>query len=167
MNAKQAKLTEKHGTPEGFAVACDRAADQGVITTAEAESAKAKYNTEWADAGLESEDTEDDEPRKTQTASRSVWWIIRLAMNLPYPRPVPKVGDTVVETTHCLGLARHRLGLHKALGELLAVEKGEYGGERYLIKSFDPAEGETWWENAMIVRVEERIDARVLWGETI
>lgn len=79
-------------------------------------------------------------------------------MNQPYPRAVPKVGDTVVETTHLIGLARHRLGLHKALGTLIEIDEsgGEYG-KRYLIKSHDPEEGETWWSNAMIVVVEENV----------
>lgn len=81
-------------------------------------------------------------------------------MNQPYPRAVPKVGDTVVETTHLLGLARHRLGLHKALGTLIEIDAsgGEYG-KRYLIKSHDPEEGETWWSNALVVVVEENAES--------
>ena len=91
--------------------------------------------------------------RDTTTASRWVWWIASLAMERPYPRREPKVGDTVVEVTHLCGLARHRLGLHTAIGELLEIRRGKYGLE-YLIKSADPNEGETWWENARIEVIE-------------
>lgn len=91
--------------------------------------------------------------RDTKTVSRWVWWIASLAMERPYPRREPQVGDTVVEVTHLIGLARHRLGLHQAIGELLEIRRGKFGPE-YLIKSADPAEGETWWENARIEVIE-------------
>jgi hypothetical protein len=92
---------------------------------------------------------------KTEPASRHVWWLARLAMLQSYPRPQIQIGDTVVESTHLLGLARHRLGLHSALGELIAIE-GEWPyPERYLIRSFDPTVGETWWFNARVELVEQ------------
>ena len=93
----------------------------------------------------------------SDTASRWVWLIALLAMNQPYPRKAPQIGDIVVETTHIAWLARHRLGLHKAVGELLEIDKtgGAYAGQwRYLIKSIDPLCGETWWDNAAVEVIE-------------
>jgi hypothetical protein len=92
---------------------------------------------------------------KEEPASRIVWWLARMAMLQPYPRPKIKIGDTVVESSHLLGLARHRLGLHSALGELVEIE-GEWPyPKRYLIRSFDPVVGETWWSNAKVELVEQ------------
>lgn len=94
-------------------------------------------------------------PYDTETASRWVWWIAELAMKQPHPRPTAKVGDIVVEVTHLIGLAHHQLGRHKAIGELLEIEEGGKYGTRYLIKSADPNEGETWWENCRIEVIEQ------------
>lgn len=104
-----------------------------------------------------SEQSDTPESEKTETASRWVWWIANMAMNQPYPRKDPKVGDIVVEVTHLMGLTRARLGRHSAIGELLEID--ESGGEwnkRYLIRSADPAEGDNWWGNARIEVVESK-----------
>lgn len=95
------------------------------------------------------------EPKdSTETASRWVWLIAILAMKLPYPREKPRVGDIVVETTHLFSLAQHRIGLHKAVGELLEIDKDKNGQPAYLIKSIDPYVGKTWWVNADITVIE-------------
>ena len=92
---------------------------------------------------------------KTEPASRLVWWLARMASLQSYPRPDIKIGDTVVESSHLLGLCRHRIGLHSALGELVAIE-GEWPyPKRFLIRSFDPTVGETWWANARVELVEQ------------
>ena len=80
-----------------------------------------------------------------------------MAMLQSYPRQPIHLGDTVVESSHLLGLARHRLGLHSALGELVEIE-GEWPyPKRFLIRSFDPSVGETWWSNASVELVEKKI----------
>jgi hypothetical protein len=45
------ELEKAHGTPDEFAAACNRAADQLAITTAECNAAIAKYRREWDEAG--------------------------------------------------------------------------------------------------------------------
>lgn len=47
MSPKQRELAAKHGTPEQFAAACNRAADTLYITTAECDTAVAAYIAEW------------------------------------------------------------------------------------------------------------------------
>ena len=44
------QLRQRHGTPEEFAAACNRAADTLYITTAECEAAIASYVEEWRQA---------------------------------------------------------------------------------------------------------------------
>ena len=108
-----------------------------------------------------------DMPREEpQSATRWAWWVARLANELTMHRREwlePKVGDTVVETTHILGLARHALGLEAAAGELLEIGEGRYG-KKYLIKN--PAGKLTWWENARIVVIERHIDPSSATRET-
>ena len=97
--------------------------------------------------------------KKTQPASKLVWWIARLAsLRVPYNGkiPKPKVGDIVVEVTHIAGLAKHQLGLHSAIGELLEIGEDEHKSPKYLIKSFDSNVGNTWWSNAYIAVVWEK-----------
>lgn len=43
----RADLTKRHGTPRGFAAACNQAADDLYITTAECDAAVEKYQREW------------------------------------------------------------------------------------------------------------------------
>jgi len=82
-----------------------------------------------------------------QYASRLVWWIAGLA---DWTKPV-KVGDTVVEVTHRLGMARKQLGLHSAIGELLKIEETPEG-VTYTIRDI---EGEDQrWTNAKMCVVE-------------
>ncbi len=45
--ATKAELRKAHGTPARFAEACNRAADDLMITTAECEAGIAKYNAEY------------------------------------------------------------------------------------------------------------------------
>ncbi len=82
-----------------------------------------------------------------QYASRLVWWIAHLA---DWTKPV-KVGDTVVEVTHRIGLARHQLGLHSALGELLKIEEGREG-TTYTIRDIEGQERR--WTNCKMCLVE-------------
>lgn len=82
-----------------------------------------------------------------QYASRLVWWIAHLA---DWTKPV-KVGDTVVEVTHRMGLARHQLGLHSALGELLKIEE-EREGTTYTIRDIEGQERR--WTNCKMCLVE-------------
>lgn len=85
---------------------------------------------------------------ESQYASHLVWWIARL---VDWTKPV-KVGDTVVEVTHLLGMARHQLGLHAAIGTLLVIEKMDEG-VAYTIRDI---EGRTrQWTNAKVCLVEE------------
>ena len=90
-------------------------------------------------------------------ASKYIWLVARLAMGLPYPRKTPEVGDLVVETTHIMGLARHKLGFEKALGYVLEIDDsdGEWN-KRYLIESLDKECGQTWWSNCLFEVVEEK-----------
>ena len=100
-----------------------------------------------------------DMPREEpQSATRWAWWVARLANELTMYRREwlePQIGDSVVETTHILGLARHALGLEVAAGELVEIADGTYG-KKYLIKN--PAGKLMWWENARIVVIERHID---------
>ena len=82
-----------------------------------------------------------------QYASRLVWWIAGLA---DWTKPV-KVGDTVVEVTHRLGLARKQLGLHSAIGELLKIEETPEG-VTYTIRDIEGKEQR--WTNAKMCVVE-------------
>jgi len=82
-----------------------------------------------------------------QYASRLVWWIAGLA---DWTKPV-KVGDTVVEVTHRLGLARKQLGLHSALGELLKIEETPEG-VTYTLRDIEGIERR--WTNAKMCVVE-------------
>ncbi len=82
-----------------------------------------------------------------QYASRLVWWIAGLA---DWTKPV-KVGDTVVEVTHRMGLARKQLGLHSALGELLKIEETPEG-VTYTIRDIEGKEQR--WTNAKMCVVE-------------
>ena len=89
---------------------------------------------------------------ETETASPLVWWLARLAMRQMGRQPRPEVGDTVVEITHLLGLARHRLGLLSAVGELVKVEADEHQMPIYTIRG--PEGKETRWSNAEIVTID-------------
>ena len=118
-------------------------------------SKKVSAPTEPSEAGfVQRMDMPREEP---QSATRWAWWVARLANELTMYRREwlePKVGDTVVETTHILGLARHALGLEAAAGELVEIADGTYG-KKYLVKN--PAGKLTWWENARIVVIERHI----------
>jgi hypothetical protein len=84
-----------------------------------------------------------------QYASRLVWWIASLA---DWTSRV-KVGDIVVEVTHCIGMARHQLGLHSAIGELLAIEETAEG-TTYTIRTIEG--NEQRWTNAKMCVVESK-----------
>lgn len=88
-----------------------------------------------------------------QYASRLVWWIAGLA---DWTKPV-KVGDTVVEVTHRLGLARKQLGLHSAIGELLKIEETPEG-VTYTILDIEGKEQR--WTNAKMCVVESSLNRR-------
>jgi len=90
---------------------------------------------------------------QTQTANKWVWYIARLALELwgDGKRRDPVVGDMVVETTHLVGLARHKLGLECAVGELMEITTGDYG-KKYRIKTLS---GEfQYWENCLLVPLD-------------
>jgi hypothetical protein len=88
-----------------------------------------------------------------ENASPLVWWIGRMAMKARYEDVCnPQVGDIVVETSHLMGMCRHRLGLMSALGELLKIEKIEGEGEVYTIQTVEGIEQR--WENAIVYVVE-------------
>lgn len=70
-----------------------------------------------------------------ESASRLVWWLARMALKQMGLQERPKVGDTVVEVTHLLGLAKHQLGLVSAVGELIKIEKDEQRGTLYTIRT--------------------------------
>lgn len=80
-------------------------------------------------------------------ASRLIWWIVGLA---DWTKPV-KVGDIVVEATHLMGLARKKLGLHSALGELLKIEETQEG-KVYTLRDVEGIERR--WTNAKMCLVE-------------
>lgn len=82
-----------------------------------------------------------------QYASRLVWWVAGLA---DWTKPV-KVGDTVVEVTHRMGMARKQLGLHSALGELLKIEETPEG-VTYTLRDIEGIERR--WTNAKMCVVE-------------
>jgi hypothetical protein len=64
----------------------------------------------------------------------------------------PQVGDTVVEVTHLMGLAKQKLGLLSAVGELLKIEEIAGEGRRYTIRT---VEGNVQrWLNAEFYVVE-------------
>lgn len=102
---------------------------------------------------MPSERTEVGDDEKTEMASRLVWWIARLASKQMGFQPRPQVGDMVVEITHTLGLARRRLGLLSAVGELLRVEAGGPLGPVYVIRNLNGEEAR--WENAQLVTIEK------------
>ena len=87
-------------------------------------------------------------------ANKWVWWLAKAAMELQSlrrERLEPQVGDVAVETTHVIGLARHKLGLEAALGEIVSIEAGKYG-KIYTLKTMS---GDLQkWENAMLVVLE-------------
>jgi hypothetical protein len=89
---------------------------------------------------------------ETETASPLVWWLARLALRQMGRQPRPEVGDTVVEVTHLMGLARHRLGLLSAVGELVKVEADEHQMPIYTIRGLEGKE--TRWSNAEIVTID-------------
>jgi hypothetical protein len=64
----------------------------------------------------------------------------------------PQVGDMVVEVTHLMGLAQHKLGLLSAVGELLKIEEIEGEGQRFTIRTVEG--NETRWLNAEFYVVE-------------
>jgi len=84
-------------------------------------------------------------------ASKLVWWLAGLAhqnrVNLE-----PRVGDVVVETTHRMGMGRHRLGLIDAVGELLKIEDSQETGKIYTIRTLEGKEKR--WVNAMMLVVD-------------
>ena len=86
-----------------------------------------------------------------QYASRLVWWVASLA---DWTKPV-KVGDTVVEVTHRLGLARKQLGLHSAIGELLKIEETPEG-VTYTLRDIEGIERR--WTNAKMCVVESSLN---------
>ncbi len=47
----QEKLRAKHGDPDEFAIACNRAADRLMISTEECDAGVEKYRREWLAAG--------------------------------------------------------------------------------------------------------------------
>ena len=51
MTTKQQELAEKHGTPEAFRKAVEKARDDLYITTGEASLAISEYQNEWDEAG--------------------------------------------------------------------------------------------------------------------
>ncbi len=87
-----------------------------------------------------------------ETASRLVWWLAKMAMQQMGRQPEPKIGDTVIEVTHLMGLARKRLGLLSAVGELIAIENDEQRGTLYTIRTLEGKEQR--WENAELVTIE-------------
>jgi len=90
-----------------------------------------------------------------ENASSLVWMIGRLALKARYEDVCkPQVGDTVIEVTHLMGMARHKLGLLSAVGELLKVEQIEGEGEAYTIRTIEGVEQR--WLNAKIYVVERR-----------
>ncbi|MFA5187648.1 MAG: hypothetical protein WC551_14300 [Patescibacteria group bacterium] len=91
----------------------------------------------------------------SENASPLVWMIVRLALKARYEDVCkPQVGDTVVEVTHLMGMARHGLGLLSAVGELLKVEQIEGEGEVFTIRTVEGIEQR--WLNAMMYVVERR-----------
>jgi hypothetical protein len=91
----------------------------------------------------------------SENASSLVWMIGRLALKAPYDHVCkPQVGDTVIEVTHLMGLARHGLGLLSAVGELLKIEQIEGEGEVFTIRTVEGFEQR--WFNAMMYVVERR-----------
>lgn len=90
---------------------------------------------------------------ESENASRLVWWLARAALRQMGRQPKPKVGDVVVEVTHLLGMARHRLGLLSAVGELLAIEEQEHLGPAYTIRTIEGKEQR--WSNAEMVTIDE------------
>jgi hypothetical protein len=87
-----------------------------------------------------------------ENASRLVWWLARLALKQMGRQPVPKLGDSVVEVTHLMGLARKQLGLLSAVGKLVGVEQDEHQGTIYTILTIEGKYQR--WENANVVTVE-------------
>lgn len=88
-----------------------------------------------------------------QWASKLVWWLASLA-NKQREHLEPEVGDTVVETTHRLGLAKHGLGLISAVGELIAIETNNETGTAYTIRTLEGKEQR--WVNAKMEVLEKK-----------
>jgi len=88
-----------------------------------------------------------------ENASPLVWMIGSLALKARYEDVCkPQVGDTVIEVTHLMGMARHKLGLLSAVGELVKVEQIEGEGEAYTIRTVEGVEQR--WLNAKMYVVE-------------
>jgi len=82
--------------------------------------------------------------------------IWHLAMLASKDYSAPKVGDLVVENTHLIGFAKHRVGLVKAFGRLKSIEELDgmmKGMKKYTIINMDG--NETVWENAHFCIVEK------------
>ena len=127
--------------------------DGKMIPAKEIRDILVRVRTSWVDfeAGVKSVKTNG----KTETASRLVWWIARLALHQKGHIEPAKVGDMVVEVTHLMGLARHQLGLLTAVGELVAIEDDSgvnHTGKIYAIKGLDGKV--TRWGNADVVAIE-------------
>lgn len=88
-----------------------------------------------------------------ENASRLVWWLCRMALLQMGFKSRPEIGDTVVEVTHVLGLAKKRLGLLSAVGELIKIEKDDQRGTLYTIRTIEGKEQR--WENAEMVTIEK------------
>ena len=89
----------------------------------------------------------------SENASPLVWMIGRLALKARYEAVCkPQVGDTVVEVTHLMGMARHRLGMLSAVGELMKVEQIDGEGEVFTIRTVEGVEQR--WLNAEMYVVE-------------
>ena len=72
-------------------------------------------------------------------------------------QPRPQVGDTVVEVTHLMGLARKQLGLVSAVGELIAIEGPDpTWGTSYVIRTLEGKEQR--WQNAEMVTIDRPND---------
>jgi len=101
-----------------------------------------------------------DTGRPTEKASRLVWWLIDLALALRQKEPhpaAPRVGDIVVEMTHTIGLAKHRLGLVSAVGELIRIEEDSLG-KVWVIKTLEGGR-EVRWRNANVLVIERARNA--------
>ena len=124
--------------------------DGKMIPAKEIRDILVRVRTSWEDfeAGAESSKAEE----KTETASRLVWWIARLAIRQMGGTTKAKVGDEVVEVTHLFGLAHHRIGLLTAVGELVKIEEDPKHGNIYTIKGLDGQE--VRWANAEVVTID-------------
>lgn len=88
----------------------------------------------------------------TQEASRLVWWLAMLALKqLSLWREI-RVGDWVIEASHILGLAKHRLGLMKAVGKVSHIHVSPSGDITYTLEGLDGKE--TSWGNASMIVIE-------------